>query len=199
MKSPARGSTTSRRRWSILAALGAWAAFEAGPVAQSPPPVTGTIALEGTMQKFYRAANVIVVKTIDGVEHVFSFAKDLVVHGAKEPDPLAGLQEGRTVVVHYTLEGTGRAAQEIDRLDADDVAITEGTVVRVDRSRRQITIRFNNGGSDTLRLTERAAADVSTGIGDSGSGVQARVLVVDEGGQRVVHYFRRTDEPSSRR
>lgn len=41
--------------------------------AQSPPPVQGTIALEGTMKKFYRAVNTIIVTTIDGVEHVYHF------------------------------------------------------------------------------------------------------------------------------
>jgi len=51
--------------------------------AQSPPPVQGTIALEGTMKKFYRGTNVIIVTTIDGVEHVYRFARDLVVHGGK--------------------------------------------------------------------------------------------------------------------
>jgi hypothetical protein len=51
--------------------------------AQSPPPVQGTIAVEGTMKKLYRAANSIIVTTVDGMEHVYHFTKDLVVHGGK--------------------------------------------------------------------------------------------------------------------
>ena len=53
--------------------------------AQSPPPVQGPIALEGTMKTFYRGVNTIIVTTIDGVEHVYHFTKDLVVHGGKGP------------------------------------------------------------------------------------------------------------------
>ena len=33
------------------------------------------------MTKLYRAANVVIVTTIDGVQHIYHFAKDLVVHG----------------------------------------------------------------------------------------------------------------------
>jgi len=200
MKRPVFGSWLSRPMFGILAGLGAWAVVGAGLAAQSPPSVTGTVALEGTMQKFYRAANVIVVKTIDGVEHAFSFTKSLIVHGAREgEDPLAGLLEGRPVVVHYTVQGTRLSAQEIDRVGADDATITEGRVVEVNRKRRQITIRFDNGTSETLRLSERAAADSSTGIAEPGIDVQVKVLVVDEDGQRVVHYFRRVDDRSNQR
>jgi hypothetical protein len=200
MKRSAFGLRSSRRTCEVAGALVAWAALVAGPAAQSPPPVTGTIALEGTMQKFYRAANVIIVKTIDGVEHALSFTKSLIVHGGPEgEDPLAGLVEGRPVVVHYTLQGTRLAAQEIDRVGADDTTITEGRVVEVNRKRRQITIRFDNGSLETLRLSERAAADSSTGVAEPGLNVQVKVLVVKEDGQRVVHYFRRIDQRSNQR
>lgn len=200
MKRAAFGLRSSRLMCGVFGAAVAWAVFAAGLAAQSPPPVTGTIALEGTMQKFYRAANVIVVKTIDGVEHALSFTKSLIVHGGGEgEDPLAGLLEGRPVVVHYTLQGSRLAAQEIDRVGADDTTITEGRVVEVNRKRRQITIRSENGSSETLRLSERAAADSSTGVAEPGLDVQVKVLVVDEDGQRVVHYFKRVDQRSNER
>jgi hypothetical protein len=51
--------------------------------AQSPPLVQGTIALEGTMKKVNAAANMVIVTTIDGVEHVVHLTKDLPVHGGK--------------------------------------------------------------------------------------------------------------------
>jgi hypothetical protein len=41
----------------------------------------GTVALEGTVDQEYRAANALIVKTEDGVKHVFHFSKDLLVHG----------------------------------------------------------------------------------------------------------------------
>src|SRR5215510_6237655 len=124
-----------------------WAVANTSPAAQTPPPVTGTMALEGTMQKFYKGTNLIIVKTIDGVEHVFTITRDLIVHGGKAPGPgaLAGLREGSTVVVHYTANGARPAAEEIDPIGEDGLQITEGTVVRVSRTRKQITIRFDNG------------------------------------------------------
>src|SRR5438552_16541009 len=85
-----------------------------GASAQSAPPVRGTVALEGTMKQLYRGVNVIIVTTMDGVEHVYRFTRDVIVHAGKSPtaDPLEGLREGSTVVIHYTSDGTGPVAQE---------------------------------------------------------------------------------------
>src|SRR5579864_1016630 len=98
----------------LLAVMTAPAALSA----QTPPPIRGTMATEGNMKTFYRAANTVIVTTIDGVEHVYHFTKDLIVHGGKGPgvDALAGLREGTTVVVHYTDAGNEAAATEIDRV-----------------------------------------------------------------------------------
>jgi hypothetical protein len=35
------------------------------------------------MKQFYKAANVVIVTTMAGVEHVYHFTKDLIVHGGK--------------------------------------------------------------------------------------------------------------------
>jgi TonB family protein len=108
--------------------------------AQSPPPVQGTVALEGTMKTFYRGVNVVIVTTIDGVEHAYHFAKDLVVHGGNGTTAAAleGLHEGSTVVVHYTVEGAERAVREVDIIGDQGLEVTEGTVSRIDRGRGQI-------------------------------------------------------------
>ena len=83
-----------------------------------PPPVsgvTGTVATEGTMKTVYRGLNKIVVTTIDGVEHVFEFTKDLIIHGGKSPaDPLAGL-EGRQDGRHPLLDRGRTADRPRDR------------------------------------------------------------------------------------
>src|ERR1700704_6255401 len=68
----------------------------------------GTMATEATINSEHQAANKIVVATEDGVEHVYSAAKGLVVHGGK--DPLSDLRPGTTVIVHYTADNT---AEEI--------------------------------------------------------------------------------------
>ena len=102
--------------------------------AQSPPPVQGTIALEGAMKKVYRGANVVIVTTIDGVEHAYRFARDLVVHGGNGTDvsALEGLREGSTVVVHYSIQGAEQSAREIDVIGAEGLEATEATVTRID-------------------------------------------------------------------
>ena len=165
----------------------------AGLSAQSPPPVQGTVALEGTMKKFYQAANVVVVATIDGVEHAFRFAGDLLVHGGKGagPDALAGLREGSTVVVHYSPSGAGQTAQEIDVVGDEALKVTEGTVTRLDRRRQQITVRSEGGKTETFRLTERAAAEAPKDAETESGAGKVTIYYSDERGQKIVHYFKK--------
>jgi hypothetical protein len=163
--------------------------------AQSRPPVQGTVALEGTMKQFYRAANTIIVTTIDGMEHVYHFTRDLVVHGGKGSgvDALQGLREGATVVIHYTVDGADQSAREIDRVGGEGLKTAEGIVTRVDRGHEQITIRFDNGKTETLRLTDRAAEE-TRGDFEPGTTGGGKVIVYysDETGQKVAHFFRKT-------
>jgi len=160
--------------------------------AQSPPNTRGTMALEGTMKTFYKAANTIIVTTIDGVDHAYHFTKDLLIHGGKSPGPdaLADLREGTTVVVHYETSAQGQAAVEIDEVGGEGLKITEGVVTRIDHRRSEITIRFDNGKTETLKLTLRAAAEAGKAVDESGS---TRIIVYysDEGGRKVAHYFKR--------
>jgi len=159
--------------------------------AQSPPPAGGTMALEGTMKTFYKALNVFIVTTVDGVEHAYHFSKDLVVHGGKGAgvDALEGLSEGSTVVVHYAAEPTGQAVEEIDVISDDRFQVTEGVAMNVDRRRQEITVRYGSGRTETFRLTHSAAAEAAT---DTAANVGTEVMIyyTDERGQKVAHYFR---------
>jgi hypothetical protein len=162
--------------------------------AQSPPPVQGTMALEGTMKKLYRGVNVIIVTTMDGVEHAYHFTKDLVVHGGKTPgvDALEGLREGSTVVIHYTAGRGGPLAQEVDRVGDEGLYVAEGRVTRLERGRKQISIAYDNGAADVFELTDRAASealneDARTAVGPD------RVVIYyrDENGRKIVHFFKK--------
>jgi hypothetical protein len=168
------------------AALLALQRLEAG---QQPPPVNGTIALEGTVDQTYKAANTVIVKTVDGVRHLFHLTGKTAVHGA---DALRGLEVGSTVVVHYTAAAGEQTALEVDRLDAKGLKTLEGVVTRVDRAGRKISIRLGDGTTQTLRLTDRAASDAAKDI-DRAAADAATVVVyyADEAGQRVAHYFKR--------
>src|SRR6516164_8880470 len=129
--------TLARVRRLLVASISVLTLGGSAPAsAQTAPPVQGTIALQATMKKVYQAANVVIVTTIDGVDHAYHFAKDLVVHGGKKGvDPFEGLREGATVVVHYTVEGTEATVHEIDRIDVEGLETTEGTVTQIDRGR----------------------------------------------------------------
>jgi hypothetical protein len=159
--------------------------------AQGNPPTQVPNVIEGRVTKFYRGVNTLVVTTVDGVQHVYRFAKGLVVHGgAGSGDTLDTLHEGATVVVHYRIEGTEQSAEEIDRV-TDGLKISEGVVVRLNRRRREITLKFANGTTETLRLTDRAASEAAEDIGPGGS-TRVTVYYSDESGQKVAHYFRKT-------
>jgi hypothetical protein len=153
-------------------------------------PVQGTIALEGTMTKFYRGVNALVVTTMDGAEHVYHFAKGLVVHGAKGPDALETLRPGVTVVVHYRIEGAEESAEEIDRVADDGLKTAEGIVERLDRRRHEITLRLADGTTETLRLTDRAAGETDASI--SAGATRVTVYYSDESGHKVAHFFKKT-------
>ena len=164
-----------------MVALGFAPAYGQGPAIHG---LTGTIATEATIKDEHKAINKIVVETADGVEHVYDSAKGLVVHGGK--DPLADLKPGTTVIIHYTADNT---VQEIDRVGADGLSTTEGVAIKIDRGKKEITIRYDNGKIEKLKLTDRAAADVGKSIGED-----TRIVVYysDDAGGKVTHYFKST-------
>ena len=180
----------------ICGVLGLAIVATAAAQGTAPPiaGVTGTVALEGTVEREYAGAHTIIVKTIDGVEHVFHFAKDLLVHGGRGDgnDALPGLREGASVVVHYTVASTIESAEEIDQIGDEGMRVTEGVVTRVDRERKQITIRFYDGKSETFRLTDRAAMDAGRDI-DQAAADATKVVVYyrDEQGRKVAHFFKK--------
>jgi hypothetical protein len=161
---------------------------------QEPPPVTGTIALEGTVDQTYKAANAVIVKTVDGVRHLFHLTRKTAVHGSESAgaEALRTIKAGSTVIVHYTAAAGEQTALEVDRVDDKGLKTMQGVVTRVDRAGRKISIRLADGSTQTLRLTERAAIDAGNDV-DRAAVDATRVVVyyADEAGQRVAHYFKR--------
>ena len=171
--------------------VGVLVAFAAASLeAQGPPPVNGTVALEGTMTKFYKGLNSLVVTTADGMQHIYHFTKGLVVHGGAAPgvDALESLHEGTTVVVHYRIEGGERSVDEIDRVADEGLKVLEGTVIKLDRRRQEITLKYGNGATETLRLTDRAATEASEGFNHDGASVV--IYYADESGRKVAHFVK---------
>jgi hypothetical protein len=160
---------------------------------QPPPPiqgVTGTIALEGTVDETSEAGKTVIVKTVDGLRHLFHVTEKTIVHGsaAADADSLRGLDAGSRIVVHYTANAEEQTALEVDRLGDKGLKTMEGVVSRVDRAGRTMSIRLADGTTQTLRLTDRAAADVGRDIDSAATVV---VYYADEEGKQVAHYFKR--------
>jgi hypothetical protein len=158
--------------------------------AQRPPAiqgVTGTIATEATIKDEKKAGNKIVVATEDGAEHVYDAARDLVVHGGK--NPLSDLKPGTTVVIHYTPDDN--TVHEIDRVGENGLSVTEGIVSNIDRGKKEITIRYDNGKTETLLLTDRAAVDAGLALRNIPAG-STRVVVYysDAAKGKIAHYFK---------
>jgi hypothetical protein len=165
--------------------------------AQQPPPVngvTGTIALEGTVDQTSEAGKTVIVKTVDGIRHLFRLTETTAVHGsaAAGADTLGGIETGSRVVVHYTAKAGQETALEVDRVGAKGLKTVEGVVSHVDRAGREMSIRLADGSTQTLRLTDRAAADVGRDV-DSAVAHTTKVVVyyADESGHQVAHYFKR--------
>ncbi len=177
-----------------VALLAAVAGFSVVARAQQTPAlIGGTVGMEGTTRAIYAAANTIIVKTIDGVERTYHFTKNVLVHGGKGGgvDALQGLTEGSTVVVHSRNVAGENQAQEIDIVGDGGLKVTEGIVTNINREKKEITVRLDNGRIEKLRLTDRAAADVGKDL-DKGLKDSTRVVVYysDEAGNKVAHYFR---------
>jgi hypothetical protein len=182
--------------WTVLLTLGAALIVPVLTHAQSRPPLQEPIALEGTMKEFYRGLNIVIVTTMDGVEHVYHFTKDLIVHGGKKPgiDALEDLDKGTTVVIHYRMNGAQAAADEIDVLGEEGLKITEGVVTGIDRRRQKITIAFANGKTETLQMTSRVAAESNAAIEEPGEATNIIVYYSDGAGGKVAHHFKKVGD-----
>ena len=152
---------------------------------------------EGTVRSIDSSAKTILVATKDGAEHTFQFGQRTTVHGVEaagrgSKEALRGLKAGSEVAVYYTTKGTVDTAEEIDHLGADGVKATEGTVKKIDRGAKTITIATANGAEQTFRLLDRAARDAGRDT-EKGADKSAKVTVyyTEEGGAKVAHFFKR--------
>jgi hypothetical protein len=147
--------------------------------AQTPPPihgVTGTIATDATIKSEHKAANTILVKTEDGVEHAY---RAVTGSAARGKHALGDLAPGTTVVVHYRSD---RADVTTDRTSG--LTTTEGIATKIDRSRQEIAVRYDDGRTETLKLTT-APADAS----DINPEMRIVAYTSRDTSQKVARYF----------
>ena len=136
----------------------------ARPVAAqgTAPPiqgVTGTIATEETIKGEHKAAG----KIAEGVKKILPGGK------STSENPLDALITGSRVVVKDVADG-GDAAK----------TTTEGVVIDVNRSRKQITIRAANKKTQTLRVMDATAP----------AGAHVVVSLADQAGAKTYDFKR---------
>jgi hypothetical protein len=152
-------------------------------------------ATHGTIAKIDRSAKTIAVKTADGTEHVFYWAKDTSVHGVKAGDVAAkdswhGLKEGSEVVAHSTKRGTKDTAVEVDKVGDAGLTRTEGTVKEIDRSGKKLVVESADGTEHAFKLTGHAATDAGKDVtAGAEKGTKVAIYSSKEAGESVAHFF----------
>ncbi len=152
-------------------------------------------ATHGTITKIDNAAKTIAIKTADGTEHVFHWAKDTTVHGVEASEVAAkdswhGLKEGSEVVAHTTKRGTEDTAVEIDKVGNAGLTKTEGTIKEIDRGGKKLVIESADGAKHTFTLTGHAAADGGKGVAaGTEKGTKVVVYSTEDAGKKVAHFF----------
>jgi hypothetical protein len=149
-------------------------------------------AVEGTVKKVDAGTKTVVVQTADGTEHTVHFVSKTAVHGwdateAGAKDGMHGVKEGSHVVVHYTVKGTEKTAQEMDRIGDGGLKVTEGTVSKIDRGTKVLAVKTADGAEATYRITDHAVVDTGKGIEKA---TKVTVYYTEEGGKKVVHFFK---------
>ena len=156
-------------------------------------------AAHATIQKIDSTGKTIVVKTDDGVGHTLHVLDSTAVHGADAGDVAAkdswhGFKEGGEVIVHYTKTGTEETAVEIDKVGADGLKATEGTVKEIDKGGKSVVVVAGDGTEETFNMTSQATKEAESGIG---RGSKVTVFYIGKAGRKVAHFLGTTSSGPS--
>ena len=145
-------------------------------------------AVHGTVTKIDAASKTMVVKTKDGTEHTVHYTDKTVVLGADKTaagakDAYKGIATGSEVVVHYTEKGTEKSATEVDKVGKDGLKYVDGTVEKVGKDGKTVTVKAADGTEHTFEV---AGKGIGTGAVKGG---KATVYYTEEGSKKVAHFF----------
>lgn len=152
-------------------------------------------ATHGTITKINRTAKTVAIKTADGTEHVFYWAKNTAVHGVNAADMAAtdswhGLKEGSEVVAHSTTRGTKDTAVEVDKVGESGLKKTEGTIKEFDRGGKKMVVETADGTEHTFKLTKHAATDAGKDVATgTEKGTKVAIYSTEDAGKSVAHFF----------
>ena len=148
-------------------------------------------AVAGTVKSVDKGAKTAVVKTSEGTEHTIHFVDRTVEHGAEATakgtkDAFQDVKEGDSVVVHYTVKGTEKTAEEIDHVGKGGLKTSEVVIKSVDNGAKTVTVKTAQGGEETYRMADRAARESGKGLEKAG---KVTVYYTEDAGKKIAHFF----------
>ena len=149
-------------------------------------------AVVATVKTVDKGAKTVAVKTADGTEQTFHFVGKTVAHGAEatakgSKDAFEGMKEGDEVVVHYTVKGAVKTADEVDHIGKDGMKVSEATVKSVDHGAKTVTVKTAAGAEETYHMSARATKDAGKGLEKAG---KVTVYYTEDAGKKVAHFLK---------
>jgi hypothetical protein len=149
-------------------------------------------AVAGTVKSIDKGAKTAVVKTSEGTEHTFHFVDRTVEHGAEatakgSKDAFQDVKEGDSVVVHYTVKGSEKTAEEVDHIGKGGLKTSVVVIKSVDQGAKTVTVKTAEGGEETYHMADRAARESGKGLEKAG---KVTVYYTAEAGKKVAHFFK---------
>jgi hypothetical protein len=151
-------------------------------------------AVAGDLKSLSPDGKTITVKTTEGTEENYKVTGETTVNGAKG-GPLAG-KEGSHVVVHYTEKGAERTAIGVKDAGKGTWKVTEGTVSKIGKGGREVTVKLKDGSEKTYHVGKEATVATGHGIEETGkySGKAGETIVVYsvvDPSKEVAHLFKK--------
>jgi hypothetical protein len=149
-------------------------------------------AVVGAVKSVDKGAKTVVVKTSEGTEHTFHFIGRTVAHGAEatakgSKDAFEGMKEGDDVIVHYTVKGAVKTADEVDHLGQTGLKMSEVAVKSVDRGAKTVTVKTAAGAEEVYHLSDHAVRETGTGLKEGG---KVTIYYTEDAGKKIAHYFK---------
>jgi hypothetical protein len=149
-------------------------------------------AVAGTVKSVDKGTKTAVVKTSEGTEHTFHFVDRTVEHGAEatakgSKDAFEGVKEGDSVVVHYTVKGAEKTAEEVDHIGKDGLKTSVVVIKSVDHGAKTVTVKTAQGGEETYHMADRAARESGKGLEKAG---KVTVYYTEDAGKKIAHFFK---------
>jgi hypothetical protein len=160
-------------------------------------------AVEGVVTKVDLDAKTVFVKTADGTEHAFKYTGKTTMRGVEAAghetkvaavDTYIKGKEGSTVLVHYTEKGADKTAVGFRDMGKNTVKVSDGTVTKVDKAGRTVTVKTKDGTEETYHIAKDATVDTGHGLVKGGDyakqGAEVSVHYTEDAGKKVAHFIR---------